>query len=316
MDGNLTGALVAEVYGWTGKLVIAPKSSIESLAHLDVDQPGVYFLVGKNPDNEFLDQVYIGESENVWQRLKEHIKDYKKEFWKTTIIALNKDDIFTKAHALYLEGRFIEDSKDANRAAISNSKGKNLPRIPQSDQCFLEAFIDQIKVLLPMLGFHFISPIQSFDELPSNLEQGTSYALDASTFNITPVFKLKFQDVEAFAQEINGEFVVIKGSKFRKKVKKLVDNHIKIRSDMLQNGLLQDYDDKFYILMKNTTFITPSTAANMVAGTRLNGIERWIIEDSGITYKDWKEKQIEYQEKNTVLTAKIRHEIQQLEVFD
>ncbi len=75
IDGKPDGMLTAEVFGWTGHILVAPRTRLpEALKRKESSYTGVYILLG-DLDEEPL--AYIGEGENVANRIKSH--DAKKE---------------------------------------------------------------------------------------------------------------------------------------------------------------------------------------------------------------------------------------------
>lgn len=64
-------------------------------------------------DTDGTNQVYIGEAENVFERLNQHLSN--KEFWTECIVFISKDDNLNKARIKYLENRIYFLPKDANR---------------------------------------------------------------------------------------------------------------------------------------------------------------------------------------------------------
>ena len=74
----------------------------------DITQAGVYFLFCKEDDSS--ESVYIGEAENVKERLVQHLRDYQSEkemyYWNTAVIFIGRD--LNKALIRYLENRFVE----------------------------------------------------------------------------------------------------------------------------------------------------------------------------------------------------------------
>ena len=68
-DGTL-GIRHAKVVNWTGKAIVVPRHRLSELRGWEQSQrPGVYFLFGEDPaTGEEL--AYIGESENVFDRLR------------------------------------------------------------------------------------------------------------------------------------------------------------------------------------------------------------------------------------------------------
>src|SRR5690606_36003136 len=105
--------------------------------------PGIYFLIGE--DNRNQNKVYIGEAENVWDRLKNH--DTKKDFWSEVILFSSKDENLTKSHIKYLESRLINITINADRYKIENSNSSTLSSLPLPDQDSMEDFLLNIKLL-------------------------------------------------------------------------------------------------------------------------------------------------------------------------
>jgi len=100
----------AELSNWTGKAVAGPRSEFESvLAREESQKSGIYFLTGSDPETG-KGAVYIGEAECVRDRLKSHLD---KDFWNQVVFFTSKDENLTKAHIRYLEGRVIEQSRQA-----------------------------------------------------------------------------------------------------------------------------------------------------------------------------------------------------------
>jgi hypothetical protein len=103
VDGSPSGVLTAEIMNWTGHVLSAQRASlVEILRRPEANRTGIYFLVGSDPDRLGQSIVYIGESDNVGDRLTQHNRDEGKNFWESTCIVTNKDANLTKAHVRYL----------------------------------------------------------------------------------------------------------------------------------------------------------------------------------------------------------------------
>jgi len=103
----------AELSNWTGKAVAGPRSEFDGvLAREESQNSGVYFLTGIDPETG-KNAVYIGEAESIRDRVKGHLD---KDFWNHIAFFTSKDENLTKAHIRYLEGRLIEQAKQAGRA--------------------------------------------------------------------------------------------------------------------------------------------------------------------------------------------------------
>lgn len=280
VDGTPSGVLTAEIMNWTGRFTVSPRSQLSDLAERsEIKRSGVYILTGEDPKDPNQEIVYIGESDNVWERLSIHNRDQNKDFWRRTVVVTSKDENLTKAHIRYLESRLIQITSQAKRVSLANNTAPDNTNLPEPDIADMEFFLNQVQMLLPVLGFNF----------------AVSLSLDASLIvqKESPIFMLTYGGVEAFAQEIGDEFVVFKGSTVRKRnTKTLADSYIQMRQKFLQNGKLADSnDDKYWVFTQNVPFASTSTAAAIVGGAQLNGRTIWKVKDTKTTYAQWQESQ-------------------------
>jgi hypothetical protein len=112
---------------------------------------------------------------------------------------------------------------------------------------------------------------------------------------ISPIFNLIYAGTNARAQEINGVFVVLKGSLTRKtQTNNLAESTIHIREKLIQDGILiKSQDNDFWIFSQNVPFQDPSIAAKVVCGASLNGRQYWKIQDTSQSYTKWSKERIE-----------------------
>lgn len=287
VDGIPSGVMTAEIMNWTGRFTVAPRSQLADLAQRDeLKRTGVYILAGQNPDDLNQEVVYIGESDNIWKRLKQHSDDANKEFWVKTIVITSKDENLTKAHGRYLESRLIQIAVQAQRAQVMNGTNPETTSLPEPDIADMEYFLAQIQMILPVLGFTFAIPIPKI-----NIAQNSK---GSNSDNISPVFHFNYAGTNAEAQEINDEFIVFEGSTARKaNTNSLADSYIKIREKLQKEGkLIDSQDPDYWAFSQNVPFQSPSTAANIVGGASLNGRVIWKAKDSGQTYAQWQDEQI------------------------
>jgi len=300
VDGDPNGMISVEIMNWTGQLIVAPRSQLAQLSKREgIKRSGVYFLTGSNPKDPAQEKVYIGESDNIWTRLILHNKDADKEFWEKTIIITSKDENLTKAHVRYLESRLIQIANQVKRAAVINNTHPDNTNLPEPDIADMEYFLDQIRLILPVLGFTFINPLPSVKEIQRQ----------ATDRFASPVFIMNYSGAEAKAQEINGEFVVLEGSFARKShTKSLADSYLRIRQRLVENGQLTDIaKEDYWIFAQNVPFQSPSTAANIVGGASLNGRQHWKVEGTNQTYARWSEEQVKTAEQVLVNEEELEH---------
>lgn len=88
VNGTADSLITAELSNWNGKAIKIPRIEVTSCKREDITQAGVYFLFCKEDDGS--DSVYIGEAENVKERLIQHLRDYQAEkekyYWSTAVI--------------------------------------------------------------------------------------------------------------------------------------------------------------------------------------------------------------------------------------
>lgn len=148
VHGDPNGLRTAELSNWSGKAIAAPRTEISALLkRVELTSPGFYLLTGV--DSETGDRaVYIGEAENVANRLKDHAK---KDFWNAVTVFVSKDENLTKAHIRYIEGILIERANNNGETIVINSASSGA-RLPESDAAEMDVFLDKCLQLLPVLG--------------------------------------------------------------------------------------------------------------------------------------------------------------------
>ena len=118
VNGSPDSIITAELSNWNGKAIKIPSIGVPSCTRNDIMQAGVYFLFCKQHDGT--EAVYIGEAENVKERLVQHIRDYQAEkekyYWTTAVIFVGRD--LNKALIRYLENRFVEIARNCKRYEV------------------------------------------------------------------------------------------------------------------------------------------------------------------------------------------------------
>ena len=74
VNGTAESLITAELSNWNGKAIKIPRTEVAECERDDIKGVGVYFLFCKEEDGG--DSVYIGEAENVLDRLKQNISIY------------------------------------------------------------------------------------------------------------------------------------------------------------------------------------------------------------------------------------------------
>jgi len=282
VNGLPTDILTAEIINWTGKVIVTPRSQLAELAKREeVRRTGVYFLVGPDPENALRDAVYFGEGDNVLTRLTAHDRDETKDFWTRCVLIISKDQNITKSHGRYLESRLISIANQADRSKIQNGTAPPLPPLPEPDVADMEYFLGQLQLILPVLGFNFLQ-----------LKPTVTVTGDGSATDESPLFWLNVVGAQAKAREINGEFIVLKGSTARREGLKSWTSYKALRDQLVEEGKLIDSSQPgLFVLTDNIAFSSPSAGGAVVNAGNINGRIAWKT-DSGETYQEWHERRL------------------------
>lgn len=292
-DGTPGGLLTAEIMNWTGLAVAAPRSDLAALLKRpEATRTGIYILLGDDPDSLGGQLAYIGEGDDVSKRLYQHARSEDqngKDFWDRAIVLISKDTNLTKAHARYLESRFISIAQEAGRAQLTNGTTPPPIVLPEADVSDMEYFIEQAKIVLPVLGVNILRSPRASTSPPSG--EAIGRRTDSPVFEMV----LKRSSIRATAQEVDGEFTVLEGSGARLKWTGVVGHsYTGLRARLEQDGtLVPTPDGSAMRFTRDHVFASPSAAAAMVAGRSANGRVEWVEQRTRRTYGQWERQGVE-----------------------
>lgn len=290
VDGTPNGLLTAEIMNWTGHVLTGPRSKLAELVQRpECARTGVYFLVGPDPDNSLRSKVYIGESDDVAKRLKSHNRPEDaggKDFWERVCLVTSKDQNLTKAHVKYLESLLISIAGRLGRAELVNGTAHEYVSLPESDRADMAFFLEQIRTVLPVLGFDFLREL-------------TKPSAPAAASTVAPVsrsprfiLELSCARLSAQGQEIDGEFFVLKGSRARAEWVGTERGYQGLFKQLVDEGVLVADPGEHLTFSDDYAFSSPSAAAAVVCGRSANGRTAWVVEGSGETYAAWQDRQL------------------------
>jgi hypothetical protein len=283
-DGSATGPIVAEVINWTGQVVVVPRAQLHELAgREELQRTGVYCLVGPDAESN-LERVYVGEADEVYSRLRDHDRDEHKEFWTRAVTVTSKDLNLTKAHGRYLESRIIELANRAGKVALDNGTSPATKTLPESDRADMEYFLEQLQLVLPVLGFDFLRPAPTREIQDVDAERSPLLAMDEV-------------GIRATAREIDGRFVVLKDSTARAEPTASFNAYAALRDALMASNKLVSTDNGLLRFSEDVEFSSPSAGASVVVAGNRNGRLHWKLESTGETYAEWKERQVEQAER-------------------
>jgi hypothetical protein len=287
VDGTPGGLVTAEIMNWTGHILAGPRSELaELLRREEARRTGLYLLLGDAPDSIGGIQVYIGEGDDVSARLSIHARE--KEFWQQAVLLTSKDSNLTKAHARYLESRFLQIARHARRSEVTNGTAPPVISLPEADVSDMEYFIAQALIALPVLGINVLrAPARTTPAVTH------SSAVTEPVVDLAPRFTLENRREERIARavEVDGEFTVLAGSQARHRHNGN-GSYVELRNRLERDGTIDATTDPA-VFTKDHVFASPSAAAAVVAGRSANGRTSWIEDSSGLTYGEWQNRGLE-----------------------
>lgn len=274
VNGTADSIITAELSNWNGKAIKIPRIELSSCARDDIIQAGVYFLFCKEDDGR--NSVYIGESENVKDRLIQHLRDYQSEkekyYWNTAVIFTGRD--LNKALIRYLENRFVEIAKNSKRYTVLTKNTYQNTVMKESQKAMMEEFIDNVRILLNALGYKALEPVLQKDSVGSASDEELLY-ISTGRANAT-------------GKTTTEGFVVLQGATVNGKVsEKLNVGIVRLRKKMVGNGKINDL-----ITTEDLLFSSSSAAADFVLGYSVSGPRTWKAKD-GRSLKDIESRKTE-----------------------
>lgn len=280
IDGRPDGMLTAEVFNWTGHILMAPRTQIgAALSRKEAHYTGVYLLLGERDGQPV---AYIGEGDDISQRIKSH--DIEKDWWTSVVMVTTAANNLHKAHIQHLEARLIEIAKSVSRVTLANFTTPTLPTLSEAARSNMESFLDYLMMVLPALRVDMFMPSTRQDK---STETGVGPA---------PVFELINQKhgLTATARLDDGDFIVEAGSNARAEWAgqgPWDKGYAQLHAELLRMGVLVLQGDKA-IFEKAYAFKSTSAAAAVVTGRPANGTVEWKVKGSGKTYKTWEAEQL------------------------
>lgn len=292
VDGVSSGTRTAELGLSTIKALVVPRASLAAATQRpEMQKTGIYVLIGQDAELANMKRIYIGEGDTAINRISAHNKDVDKDFWDEAVVFVSKDDNLTKAHVRYVEARLIALAKVAKRSVVTNGTAPNEQgMLPEPDQVEMDEFIAQARLLLGALGYDI------FELLKTSPPNASALAPTQQLPEIvTPIFKFAGSNYDAtlVVDQNSGQFLVQSDSKARKaETPSLQPTYRNLREQLVQNGVLEDFDERSYRFTQDYAFSAPTPAAQVVCGTSANGRTAWKTVQENITFAEWQDAQL------------------------
>ena len=253
VNGTADSLITAELSNWNGMAVKIPRVELSSCNNDDTSKPGVYFLFCKEDDGA--DSVYIGEAENVQERLIQHVRDYQSDketyYWNTAVIFVGRD--LNKAMIRYLENQFVQIARESKRYLVLTKNTYQNTVLKDSQKAVMEEFIDNVKTLINALGYKVLEPLVQADLSSRKIDDEVLYITSGS--------------VNARGMVTSEGFVVLSGTTVNETTaQSLSPGMLILRKDLLDSSKVENLTT-----IEDILFSSSSAAADFVLGYSASG---------------------------------------------
>ena len=275
VNGTADSLIIAELSNWNGKAIKIPRIEVSSCNRDDITQAGVYFLFCKEDDGS--DSVYIGEAENIKDRLVQHLRDYQSEkekyYWSTAVVFIGRD--LNKALIRYLENRFVEIARASKRYLVLTKNTYRNTVMKESQIAVMEEFVDNVKILINALGYKVLEPFAQVDPSNDKVDDKLLYITSGS--------------VNATGKVTAEGFVVFAGATLNEKmsVRSLSAGMQKQRQKLFDSSKVNNF-----VTTEDILFSSSSATADFILGYSVSGPRTWKTKD-GRTLKELEDKQVD-----------------------
>ena len=258
-EGNPNKLIMCELSNSNVRVYKASRNELSELEKRnDSKNTGIYFLFGKDDNNNTT--IYIGEAENIIQRLKQQLSN--KDYWNEAVAVISNNNFLNKAHIKFLENEFHSLAIEAARADVMNKTTPTRSSISEYDETALEGFINDTRLLVNTLGYKVFDLVE--EESDNNL----------------PLFYISAaRGANGIGRIVSDGFAVLKGSTIASSVtNSYPSGSNKKREYLLENGIV----NSDFVFVKDYVFNSPSSAADIVMGRSANGLTEWKTENGQV----------------------------------
>lgn len=271
--GDPEGVIFAYMSNWTGQAIKIPRNLFADNKGIEeLKRPGIYFLFGQDTENPDDKMVYVGEANNLSERIIQHMRDSEKEFVETIICFSSKDENLTVSHTKYLEQKTIRHISKSSEFRLTNKKDGSSVNLPKMVKDEMDTYFDNMRVVLPTLGYSVLHQNEK------SVKKAEVFNLDVSGYKATAVLTSNGMEVQ-------------KGSQMSlKETQSLSGSYSSLRKTLRDRRIVEEQSGKL-IFLQNYEFTSSSTAAAIILGYSINGRITW-KDKFGKTLKEFEEERI------------------------
>ena len=299
-NGDANGVIHMDLHGWEGNAVLLPREAVNTYKNPDVNDTGVYLLLCNPYSGDR--SVYIGEAIDVQKRLIRHIFDYstgKEQYYWDIALVFTAGASLNKGFTQYIENRLTQIATEVGNYNVLTKKTVSGTKLKPSAQSDMETFIDNICVIVRLLGFNvFSTPYAGkpanpmgkgkssqkpsvkdapvFDEDEEPIVESIPEISEPSSFSVqTPKEMQKLYCRDAVMHIEGNKYIVEKGSRVSAPSSFFIKTpgYYALLTELKGKGIISN--NEFVV---DYEFSSPSAAAAVVLGRSANGKTEWKTE--------------------------------------
>lgn len=249
-DGTLEGLRVIELSESSVKAFVVPRIQLGNMkGREELKQPALYLLINSGEN-----QVYIGESENFFHRIRTH--DQAKDFWDVAVAIVSNTNNLEKSDVKYLESMAVEKAKATAAVEVLNRTIPARNTIHEFKLHSLDVILDDVALIAESLGYSVFSTKEETKQ---------------------DIWYCKTKNTDAKAQFRGDKFVLLSGSiidkTFAPSWAKDWPKSLAEREQIFEKfGVIEA---NTVTLRENVSFKSPNQASGFVTGRSANAWKTW-----------------------------------------
>lgn len=250
LDGTIEGVRIIELSESSIKAFVIPRLKLNDVKFREeINWPSLYLLINSG-DN----QLYIGESEKFFDRVKNH--DQSKDFWDLAVAIVSSNNSLEKSDVKYLESLAVEKAQATAAMEVLNKTVPSRNNVHEFKVHTLEKILEDTALIAESLGFSIFKTKKTND---------------------TDIWYVEAKNTVAKAEFRGDKMIVLAGSKidpsYSERWSIHFPNQLLIREKTLSDSA--DLIDGACILNRNIPFNSPSQASGFATGRNSNGWKEW-----------------------------------------
>ena len=275
----------------------------------ELNHPGIYVLWQRD---RFPDKIYIGEGDDVEQRLVSHLA--RKSFWSHAAFFTSDADRLNKAHARYIESDLYKLAAQSQRCILVNEQKPKEKKLPEGDKAYADNFLTDMLRCFRVMGLRFFEPLDWEKGNSSSAGEGSTIMGSSATAEVNErarmagtkhqsdfeviedtqrINEIKKKGIE-LSMRIGGEtkatgiglfnnndIIVLAGSQAAENVTSSIKEGqpviIDIRQELIERRIFVK-DGKNYKIVKNILFKSTQRSVRVLLGTK-RGPDAWRDKD-------------------------------------